>query len=243
MRFSTPALVVVVTFASVEAAPQAYGFLPLFASPRPVPGPGVTIPSPVKAPQGPAPAVPTKSGNALPTIPSPDPIAAVPFPDPVAAVPTSAAVFSPTSSAPAASAPSISIPPSVNPGNTAPAVQVQACAADVDRLASGIQQNILDQQGELVTAQGLLLFLQATANGTRKGTNSSAIGNTTAPASAPDRNVGLFMALKGQLLAFVTAGIAIRTGNQAIAPPGSLAASGLAQVCPWTIHQQRSATH
>jgi hypothetical protein len=107
-------------------------------------------------------------------------------------------------------------------------VQVQACAADVDRLASGIQQNILDQQGELVTAQGLLLFLQATLNGTRNGTTA---GNATTPATTPDRNINLFMALKGQLLAFVSAGVAIRAGNQAIAPSGSPAANGLAQVC------------
>lgn len=218
MRFSALAVGLFTVLASVDAAPQAYGFLPFLAPPRPVPGPGVTVPSPIKAPQAPAPvqpAQPASSGNTLPL--SPGPIAAIPSPDLTVATPTSAPVFSP-------------IPPSSNPGNTAPAVQVQSCAADVDRLASGIQQNILDQQGELVTAQSLLLFLQAAANGTRNG-NATAVGNATTPASSSDKNVGLFMALKGQLLAFVTAGIAIRIGNQAIAPSGSLAANGLAQVC------------
>jgi hypothetical protein len=230
MHFPTLAISLIMAYTSVDAAPQAYGY-PLFAPPRPIPGPGITVPSPVKAPQAPRPvqpAPPANPGNALPAVASPDPIAAAP---------TSAAVFSPTTSVPAAAAPTIPIPPSSNPGNIAPTVQVQACAADVDRLASGIQQNILDQQGELVIAQGLLLFLQATLNGTRNGINTTAVGNattpgnTTTPATTPDKNVGLFMALKGQLLAFVTAGVAIRAGNQAIAPPGSLAANGLAQVC------------
>jgi hypothetical protein len=229
MRFSILATSLIMAYTSVNAAPQAYGY-PLFAPPRPVPGSGITIPSPVKAPQAPRPAPPAPPANPVNALP------AIPSPDPSATVLTSAAVFSPTSSAPAVAAPTIPIPPP-NPGNTAPTVQVQACAADVDRLASGIQQNILDQQGEQVTAQGLLLFLQATTNGTRNGMNATtngntaSPGNTTAPAATPDRNLGLFMALKGQLLAFVTAGVAIRAGNQAIAPPGSLAANGLAQVC------------
>lgn len=221
MRFAALAVGLFTVLPSVDAAPQAYGFLPFFGPPRPVPGPRVTVPPPVRAPQGPAPAPaivqpyqPANSGSTLPV--SPNPIAAIPSPDPTVATPTSAPVFSP-------------LPPTSNPGNTAPAVPVYSCAADVDRLASGIQQNILDQQGELVTAQGLLLFLQAAANGTRNG-NATAVGNATNFTSGSDKNVGLFMALKGQLLAFVTAGIAIRTGNQAIAPSASLAASGLAQV-------------
>lgn len=144
----------------VNATPRAYRLPPLFDPPRPVPSPGVTVPSSIKARQAP----------------------------------------------------------------------VTACAADVDRLASGIQQNILDQQGELATAQELLQFLQS-ANGTRKGISAPTPGNSSTPASSPDKNVGQFMALKAQLLAFVTAGIAIRSGNQAIAPSGSLASGGLAQVC------------
>jgi len=117
-----------------------------------------------------------------------------------------------------------SAPPAQDAGNPRPnnpnsgnsgtaAANGQRCAADVDRLASGIQQNILNQQGELSSVQLLGNFLNFTGqnrNGTVDGT--------------------LFMSMKAQLLTFVTAGIAVRQNNQAIAPPGNPALPGLGQV-------------
>jgi hypothetical protein len=87
----------------------------------------------------------------------------------------------------------------------------QACAADIDRLASGIQQNIFDQQGESYSAQQLIKILQS-SNG--------------------KPNMDFFMGAKAQLLAYVNAGIGVRQNNQAIAPTGNPAIPGLAIVCP-----------
>jgi hypothetical protein len=83
------------------------------------------------------------------------------------------------------------------------------CAADVDRLASGIQQNILDQQGEQFSLQAVMKLLQ----------NST--GNV---------DMTQFMTTKAQLLSYVTAGISIRENNQAIAPPTNAALPGLGKV-------------
>jgi hypothetical protein len=88
------------------------------------------------------------------------------------------------------------------------------CAADVDRLASGIQQNILDQQGEQVSLQAIMNLMQA---------NGSV-------------DMGQFLTMKAQLLSFVTAGISLRVNNQEIAPPGNAAVSGLGKVC---LHMRR----
>ncbi|KAE9964406.1 hypothetical protein BLS_008388 [Venturia inaequalis] len=163
MRSSNLAVCILTLLASVEAAPQAYGSLPVFGGPRPVPGPGSTVPSRVKA---------------LP----------------------------------------------------APAAQGRACAADIDRLASGISQNIIIQAGELSTAQSLLLFLQAGPDAGPAASNATAAESPPNAASNPDRKVAQFTALKGQLLAFVNAGVALRVSNQAITPSGSLIINGLAQV-------------
>jgi hypothetical protein len=83
------------------------------------------------------------------------------------------------------------------------------CAADVDRLASGIQQNILDQQGEQGSLQAVMNLMQ-NSNGTVDMTQ--------------------FMTMKAQLLSFVTAGISVRENNQAVAPPGNAALPGLGKV-------------
>ncbi|KAF2424509.1 hypothetical protein EJ08DRAFT_552987, partial [Tothia fuscella] len=81
------------------------------------------------------------------------------------------------------------------------------CAADIDRLASGIQQNILDQQGEQAS-------LQAIASQGQQG----------------QVNMAQFMTMKAQLLSYVTAGIAVRQNNQALLPTGNPATAGLAMV-------------
>jgi hypothetical protein len=223
----------------VSAAPQALGLVGGLTPAIPHPGPGITAPFPVLD-GNPLlrPEVSSASSSAAPS-------AAIP-----ASVPAVPAVPSPATSP---TAPNTANPDNANSGQENPAAQIQACAADVDRLASGIQQNIVDQQGEQVIAQGLLLFLQAgnatrndtgtisgllakvpNGNDTANGVNGTACGNATAPAPKPDRNLALFVALKGQLLSFVNAGVAIRKGNQAIAPPASAAVQGLAQV--WTSH-------
>jgi hypothetical protein len=105
--------------------------------------------------------------------------------------------------------------PGVNPGNqgagAAPNVGNNTrCAADIDRLASGIQQNILDQQGEQVSVQAIANLMQTSVNGTV--------------------NMAQFMTMKAQLLSFVTAGISVRENNQALAPPGNAALPGLGKV-------------
>jgi hypothetical protein len=94
-------------------------------------------------------------------------------------------------------------------GTTTNAGNNTRCAADVDRLASGIQQNILDQQGEQVSVQAIMNLMQT--NGTV--------------------DMGQFMTMKAQLLSFVTAGISLRVNNQEIAPPGNAALPGLGKVC------------
>lgn len=223
MRSSNLAAFIFTIFASVEAVPRAYSPLPFFGAPRPVPGPKVIVRSPFAASQAPAPVQPASPGIILPAA---SPVSAVASATTAPFFPLASPPSNPGNTVPAAQAP----PPS-NPGNTAPAAQAQSCAADVDRLASGIQQNILDQQGELATAQSLLVYFQAAANGSRNGVDPTAVGNTPPASSSPDKNAGQFIALKGQLLAFVNAGIAIRTGNQAIAPSRSLAINGLAKVC------------
>ncbi|TID13375.1 hypothetical protein E6O75_ATG11291 [Venturia nashicola] len=164
------------------------------------------------------------------------PFSGAPGPVPGPGIALRSPVNAPQAPAPAAPGSSLAtltpVPPSSNPGHTgtAPAAQGQRCAADVDRLASGIQQNILVQQGELATAQSLHVFLQAAANGTSTGVGALAGGSTTTGATSLDKNMGQFIALKGQLLAFVNAGVAVRAGNQAIAPSGNMATNGLAQV-------------
>jgi len=84
------------------------------------------------------------------------------------------------------------------------------CAADIDRLASGIQQNILDQQGEQVSVQAIANMMQNSRNGSV--------------------DMLQFMTMKAQLLSFVTAGISVRENNQALAPPGNVALPGLGKV-------------
>jgi len=91
-----------------------------------------------------------------------------------------------------------------NPGNNT------RCAADIDRLASGIQQNILDQQGEQVSLQAISNLMQNSTNGSI--------------------NLAQFMTMKAQLLSFVSAGISVRENNQALAPPGNAALPGLGKV-------------
>lgn len=83
------------------------------------------------------------------------------------------------------------------------------CAADIDRLASGIQANVLVQQGEAFSVQQLQGMMQAAATG--------------------PVDMAQFMALKGQLLSYVTAGVGLRENNQAIAQPGNAALGGLAK--------------
>jgi hypothetical protein len=89
------------------------------------------------------------------------------------------------------------------------AANTTRCAADVDRLASGIQQNILDQQGEQVSLQAIMNLMQ----------------NSTGPV-----NMAQFLTMKAQLLSFVTAGISVRENNQAVAPPTNAALPGLGKV-------------
>ncbi|RDI77566.1 hypothetical protein Vi05172_g12418 [Venturia inaequalis] len=268
MRSSNLAVCILTLLASVEAAPQAYGSLPVFGGPRPVPGPGSTVPSRVKARHAPAPAPvqpgqPENSGNTLPAAP-PGPNGAnatlAPFfplaqpPSTPAPADPAPAVLTPAAPAPAASAPAPAEPvpappapapsapapapapaapapaPAPAPAVPAPAAQGRACAADIDRLASGISQNIIIQAGELSTAQSLLLFHQAGPDAGPAASNATAAESPPNAASNPDRKVAQFTALKGQLLAFVNAGVALRVSNQAITPSGSLIINGLAQV-------------
>ncbi|QDS74641.1 hypothetical protein FKW77_009232 [Venturia effusa] len=91
----------------------------------------------------------------------------------------------------------------------------QGCAADIDRLASGIQQNIFIQGDELSTAQRIVDLLQQ-------------IDNKTVTLTPTVFNMG--QALKAQLLTFVDAGVAVRTMNQGITPSGSVVTAGLAKV-------------
>jgi hypothetical protein len=98
--------------------------------------------------------------------------------------------------------------PQPNPGNGN--ANGQRCAADIDRLASGIQQNTLDQQGEQSSVQAIALMMQ--------NTNGRPV------------DMNLFMTMKAQLLSYVTAGIMVRQNNQALVPTGNAATAGLAMV-------------
>lgn len=125
-----------------------------------------------------------------------------------------AAPTAPTAPASSGSNPWVATSQSQNQAGQSQAGQV--CAADVNRLASGIQQNIFIQGDELSTTQRIVDLLQQ-------------INNKTVALSPTVFNMG--QALKAQLLVFVNAGVAVREMNQGISPAGSVATAGLAKVC------------
>lgn len=164
--------------------------------------------------------------HASPTAQSGNPWLAAPAPQQgaaAAAAPVPVAAPAPAPAASPAAAPVPASPmasPLASPAGAGAAgtanMNGQPCAADINRLASGIQQNIFIQGDEVSTTQRIVDLLQQ-------------IGNGTVTKNQMVFNMG--QGLKAQLLTFVDAGVAVRVSNQAITPAGNAVTAGLAKVC------------